>query len=113
MQKKGQALIEFLIILPVLIFLILGIVDVGKIITIKNQLENDMDYVIDAYQKNQTFEEIENEIKKKKIKIEINVQRDVIKILLKKETSILTPGLNFVFSNPYDVVIERAILNES
>ena len=111
MQKKGQALIEFLIILPVLIFLILGIVDVGKIIT--NQLENDMDYVIDAYQKNQTFEEIENEIKKKKIKIEINVQRDVIKILLKKETSILTPGLNFVFSNPYDVVIERAILNES
>ena len=31
MNKKGQALVEFILILPILIFILLAIVDIGKL----------------------------------------------------------------------------------
>ena len=40
MNKKGQALVEFVIILPVIILLFFGAVDFGRIIIKTNELEN-------------------------------------------------------------------------
>ena len=39
MNRKGQALIEFIIILPVLIMLIFSFIDLGRIILENNRLE--------------------------------------------------------------------------
>ena len=39
MNKKGQALVEFILILPVLIFIILALVDIGKLNVMKMHLE--------------------------------------------------------------------------
>ena len=39
-NKKGQALVEFVIILPIFILLVFCLIDFGRIISIKNDLEN-------------------------------------------------------------------------
>ena len=45
-NKKGQALIEFVIILPIFVFMILAVIDLGKILYFGNILESKMDNVI-------------------------------------------------------------------
>ena len=37
MNKKGQALVEFIIILPVFIFMLLAMIDIGKILYFNNK----------------------------------------------------------------------------
>lgn len=112
-KKKGQALIEFIIILPIFIFLILGIIDIGKIIMVKNQLENDMDLIISTYQNVQNLDEIKEKIEKQKEKVEVKEEHNFTQFVLKKETEIITPGLNLILKNPYEITIERTINNES
>ena len=45
MNKRGQALIEFVLILPVLLLLIFAFIDFGRIIVCKNHLEGVMNEV--------------------------------------------------------------------
>ena len=40
MNKKGQALVEFILILPVFLLILFAIVDFGNLLVSKNQLEN-------------------------------------------------------------------------
>ena len=40
MNKKGQALIEFVLVLPILIFILLFIVDMGRLMIMKTHLES-------------------------------------------------------------------------
>ena len=40
MNKKGQALVEFIIILPVFIFMILAIIDIGKMLYDKSAMQS-------------------------------------------------------------------------
>jgi len=39
MNKRGQALIEFVLILPLFIFLLFAVYDFGMIFSVKNTLE--------------------------------------------------------------------------
>ena len=45
MNKRGQALVEFVIILPILLLLIFAFIDLGRIIVCKNHLEGVMSEV--------------------------------------------------------------------
>lgn len=40
MNRKGQALVEFVLILPVLTFMLLVMIDIGKMMIMKNHLES-------------------------------------------------------------------------
>ena len=40
MNKKGQALVEFVLILPVFLMILFAVVDFGNLLYRKNQLEN-------------------------------------------------------------------------
>jgi len=111
-SKKGQALVEFVIILPIFIFMLLATIDIGKIIFQKNNLESQMSNVVDLYKNKKTFAEIESELSfnKENILLEIkNKNNDTITFTLKKELSIVTPGLNLLFENPYMVSVERVM----
>ena len=48
-SNKGQALVEFIMIIPIFIFILLAIVDFGNIIYQKYQLENNIDTIADMY----------------------------------------------------------------
>ena len=51
-DNRGQALIEFTIILPIILIILLYIIEFGKIAINKYQLESQMDLIITLYNEN-------------------------------------------------------------
>lgn len=112
LKNKGQALIEFVIILPIFVFMILAVIDLGKILYFGNILESKMDDVITYYEENKTYNEIDNLIKLDDKTIEFqatNENNTYIEFKLIKNLDIITPGLNFILGNPYNVTAKRTI----
>ena len=114
MNKKGQALVEFVIILPVFILLVLGIIDIGKILLNQNTLEHKLDDVITKYEDTQDEDELESFLQKddKLASLDISYSDDLIEFKISKELEIITPGLNLIFKNPYKLEVKRVIYNE-
>ncbi len=108
MNERGQALVEFIMILPVLLFIVLGMVDFGNIFHQKYKLENDLDFVTDLYHENKQ-EEINSYISKNKIKIYFTNEEEFTIIGLSKKVNITTPGLNLILKDPYYVTVERYV----
>ena len=81
-NKKGQALVEFVIILPIFIFMLLSIIDIGKVIYFQNQLVSELNDVVDLYKNQKTYEEILNEL---------NLQDEGVTLEIKNVMSKLSP----------------------
>lgn len=114
-DKKGQALVEFLIILPVTLLLIFCVVDFGRVISLKNDLENVTSDVVTFYQDGKTPSEIEtiiNENKDDKIKLEIDTNGYYATIKVSKKIEPITPGLTYIKSDVFNVTATRVIRNE-
>ena len=94
MNNKGQALVEFIIIIPVLILIILAIFDYSQIIKTRSDLEDMMEEVVD------------NDNYKLPSDITFN---EVISYYLRKKIELLSPFLNIVMDNPYPVEVKRVI----
>ena len=112
LNKKGQALVEFIIILPIFVMMLLCVVDIGKIIFFQNRLEGKIEDVITLYKNENTYDNILKELKKedKDLKLEIaNDNNEYIEFKLIKEVEIITPGLNIIFGNPYDLDVRRVV----
>ena len=109
MNKRGQALIEFVLILPVLLLLIFAFIDFGRIIVCKNHLEGVMNEVASL-----SDMDISNYLKKDTdYKISYSIKIDEYKnITLETKLSLITPGLNNILKNPYSVKVERSIVYE-
>lgn len=115
MDKKGQALVEFVIILPILILFFFGSVDFGRIVIRKNELESLTTEVVKMYEDEKTYEEIENFLKinndNNTIKI-TNKNNEYIEFDLESGVELITPGLNKLISSPYIVSVKRVIYYE-
>lgn len=112
MNKKGQALVEFVIILPIFIFMLLAIIDIGKMIYLQNNLESQLSRVVELYKNEKTYQEIEQELSlnDENIILEIkNEDNDKVTFYLKKEMAIVTPGLGLIFENPYMITVKRVM----
>ena len=108
-NSRGQALIEFVLVLPVLLLLIFALIDFGRIIVCKSHLEGVMNEI-----SNLSDEETISYLKKDKdYKITYNVQMDEYKnITLTTKLDLVTPGLKNILKNPYTVKVERSIVYE-
>ncbi len=107
-NNKGQALIEFIIILPIFLLLIMSIIDFGNIITKKYSLENDIDAISDLY-KNSKYQEINEYVAEKNIEINYKNKDEFVEISLNKEINITSPLLNLVIGRKYNVNVEKSI----
>jgi len=110
MNNKGQALVEFVLILPVFILILFVIVDFGMIVNEKNSLENKS---VDITRKTKSNKNI-NEIKKiyNDVNVELIENDDILKVVISNEVDIITPGLNRIFGDPYVVKVERFVYND-
>lgn len=111
-KKKGQALVEFVIILPIFVFMVLTVIDIGKIIFFRNELENEMSDVIDLYRNQKSYEEILSDLELQNSDIELqilNTDNETLTFYLSRNVEIITPGLNLILSNPYPVEVKRVI----
>ena len=113
MKRKGQALVEFVIILPIFLLMMLGVFDIGRIIYTKIELEDKMSDVITLYKEGNSKEKIIEKLKLEDNKLEIKEDSDYQNIEIRQEIEIITPGLNWIFDSPYEVLVKRSILNES
>ena len=102
---------EFILVLPVLILILLGMVDFANIIQNKYKLENNLDIVIDLYREDRVIE-LEQYLLDEKLTIDYEVDKTFTKVILKKEIDIITPGLNLALNDPFDIVVERTVYNE-
>lgn len=109
MNRKGQALVEFVLILPIFILILFSVYDIGMIIYNKNVLESTSNDVIFMLTNDSNIDEIK--IKYNDITIDINDDGKYYNITLNKKIDILTPGLNLVLGSPYNVEVERVIPN--
>lgn len=108
MSKRGQALVEFVIILPIFLILVLGVLDIGKILYCKTSLENDLSEVMALYEKGLTEEEIVASLDLDNVELAILKEDNMVRIYLTEEVDIVTPGLNFILDNPYYVKVSRS-----
>ena len=109
MNRKGQALVEFVLILPIFILILFSVYDIGMIIYNKNVLESTSNDVILMLTNDSNIDEIKS--KYSDIEISINDDGKYYNITLNKKIEILTPGLNLVLGSPYNVEVERVIPN--
>ena len=117
-DKKGQALIEFVLILPILIMLIFAVIDFGNIFVNKNELENalslvnDIDTNKDDINYNNIYDLV-NSNRSKEISVTIVEQNaGYITVTLERKIDIITPGLNLILNDPYIVSVQRVIKYE-
>lgn len=108
---KGQALVEFVIIIPIFFIILFSAIDLGNIIYKKYQMENDLDYVVDLYRQNKT-NEIDSYVNKQELILKTEKTEETVKISLEKIVKINTPGMNIVLNNPYKIVVDRVIYDE-
>lgn len=105
-KTKGQALIEFVLILPILLILTIGVFDLFNMQNQKYDLANDLDYVSLLYI-NDKKDEVSSYLNNKDI-ILTKVENDnYIEIKLTKKVKLITPLLNKILSNPYEISVTR------
>ncbi len=109
MNRKGQALVEFVLILPIFIFILFSIVDFGMILNKKSQLENVSVDIISRFKNNDSIEDIKKSYDDLLINFDSN-DVDIV-ITITAEVDIMTPGLNLVLGDPHKITIERIIPN--
>lgn len=115
MNKRGQALVEFIIILPVLIMFFFGSVDFGRIVIRKNELENLTTDVVKMYENDESYEKIEEYLKlnNKDNTIKItNKDNYTVEFTLINKLDLITPGLGKILGSPYEVEVKRVIYYE-
>ncbi len=110
MNKRGQALVEFVLILPVFLFLMFAIYDIGNIFNKKNALENDSADIVSLYTSGSTVDDI-NTIYSN-LDITFSTEDKYTIITINRNVKLMTPGFNRLFGNPYKITVRRYIPNE-
>lgn len=110
LNTKGQALVEFVLILPVFIFLLFAIYDFGMIFNRKNTLESNSIDIIDLYKSGKSIDEIKGLYTKLKIDLESDEKYN--RFTIEDKIKLITPGFNRIFGNPYKIKVVRYIANE-
>lgn len=112
-NKKGQALVEFVLILPILLLIVFAMIDIGRILLCKTHLENVMNDVVVLVNDDKSSSEIKAYLSLDDYDISYNIEKSQYKLItLKSKVKIITPGLNSFLDNPYYVTVERKIINE-
>lgn len=104
MNKKGQALVEFVLVLPILIFLLLGVVDISRLMIMKNHLESVLGSV-DVDTTNILDKEYDIELIRKD-------QGSSVVVELKSCLEVSTPGLNKIIGDPACVSTSKVFEKE-
>ncbi len=98
MNKKGQALVEFIIIIPIFVMLMLAVFDYAKIMQTRFDLETRLeDVILNDITPN------EDEI------LTTEYSEDETKYIISKKVSIFSPVLSVFMGTSYEIKCERVV----
>ena len=112
MNKKGQALVEFIIVIPIILMILFAIIDFGLIFYNKNKLESKLNDTVNMISNGDSDDKIRyylNEDKTDNIKYEINNNQEYKTVEIYTNLNLITPGLNKILKSPYKVSVKRVI----
>lgn len=110
-NNKGQALVEFILIIPIFMFILLAIIDIGNIIISKYKLENSLSTIVELYQNNQNAE-LQNYVLQNNLVVNYNKKDKYTTIVLNDDVLVRTPGLNNILGKKMKIETSRTIYNE-
>ena len=116
-NKRAQALIEFVLVLPILIMLLFSIIDFGTILIRKSELENKINEAYEAAKNTIDGSELYENVKKAvnedvKAEIILDSESNYMRIRLTSDVKVITPGLNLILGSPHKTSVERVVLYE-
>ncbi len=105
-DRKGQALVEFVIILPILLLVVISMIDFGNLLYQKYQLEQDLEYISDLYIANDT-----NALEQEKQKLHVTTIEDgsFVTLQVQKEANLASPILRRVLGDHYQIETSRKL----
>lgn len=98
MNKKGQALVEFILILPIFIMILLASFDWVRIIQTKIELQNDIEDYISLNVEKSNITSLKKD--------------DYIVYKASKDLDIYSPILTVIISDKYKVEVERSVYDK-
>ena len=107
-NNKGQALIEFIIILPIFLILIISLIDLGNIFMKKSSLENNLDTIVTMYKEDKT-DEIKDYALKNNLDVAISNDDKFKKFTIKKSIKLTSPMLIVALGKDYKIATEKDI----
>lgn len=110
MNNKGQALVEFVLILPVFLFIVMIVYDFGMIFNSRNQLLSNSNDIVIMIKNGEDIDDVRS--KYSDIKIDKTYDGKYTKIVIEDTVKLNTPGLKNIMGNPYVINVERYIPNE-
>ena len=108
MNKKGQALVEFILILPVLLLIAMAMIDVGNIFLKKYDLNKDLETVTELYKSNDT-KKLGVYLANEDLTLEDESKNGMITLILKKNVEISAPGLTNILGKNYEIKTTKTI----
>lgn len=109
-NNKGQALVEFILIFPVIILILCIVIDFSNVYVSQNKLENKLDDVI--YLIRNDKESDINNILNDNTKYSISKTGSYATVELTSKVKFITPFSNIFFKNDYNISTKRVILYE-
>ncbi len=98
MKNKGQALIEFIIILPVILIILLYIVEFGTITLKKYELESNIELITELYQDGNQ-EKLNEYLNKNNINLTYEKNDQLTTLIITKNIKTNTPLINKILGN--------------
>ncbi len=111
-SRKGQALVEFVLILPIIIMILCIIIDFSTVFYKKNHLEGVLNDTVSYVSSKKEVSDLSGFLRDDKITGSIKRDNLYITITLKENVTLITPFANLFFDNPYTISTKRMILNE-
>lgn len=108
MNRRGQALIEFVLILPTFLFILFAIIDFGVIFSTTNDLESDSADIIELFKNGTSVLELEKMYSDSSIVIS-QIEDNYYKFTVSESVNLITPGFNRIFGDPYIIYVERVV----
>lgn len=113
-NEKAQALIEFVLILPVILILFLGMIDLGRIVIRKTELDSLVTDKINIWKNSDTnVNELKGLLEDDNINVKITKNNDTnfVTIDLYESVTFLTPIVSNILGD-YTIHVKRVIPNE-
>lgn len=111
MNRKGQALVEFVLILPILILILFSIVDFGNIFYSKYDLQNQSSDIIRLINEGKKIDEVV--LIYNDFNIDMSIYKENYKLVeISRDVNIMSPVMQLVFSKNYKVSTKRVIVYE-
>lgn len=109
LNKKAQALVEFVLLLPIILLIIFSSIDVFNLLLKKQELINIVDDEVKLVENGkETVVDFEKKLEKDKIDISFIEEDDYLTIEISKKIDWISPITDMILSN-YNIKLKRVI----